>query len=622
MRLRSIATLLLIGFLVHGCAGNSEAPSRTYHSELEYFKSVTQAGPVGDPQIITLLLVQYLNANRIKEGIAFFQSLLDGPASDRPDEERALYLAALGALRASYADQVFLLKRVDWVNQSMDLLEQARQRSNNQSFLVRWIIGVTYAQLPERFEKASAAHEDLRWCVDNIDRAPHRGWLREAYYHLAVIAQRDRDEEIARSYLRRAGFKGFDKPIILTTPYAVGAQEGLSFYPKRLREVVPGKVFDLSGFEMTEYYFIVSRDGTELISIDAGTRPDSAQAAYEFLRSQRPNLPPLTTVLVTHAHWDHVGGHHYFRQLQPQVKFYARDNYARQLAIDQRSDSRTAAFFGSRFDMGLIADFKPDFTIAERKAVTIGGSRFELIPVPGGETVDGMFIHLPEHAVLFAGDFIMPYIGAPFVEEGDVPGLLQAIDLAVSLNPRHLLHGHETLTRLWHSAALLAHLKVQLDWLYREILTEIAHGADRASIHHRNLIPPTLREHTDTQLVYLVMRENLINRVYDQNVGYWQPDLQGMDHLSQTEFGSLLTEYLDLSETQLAGAIEKMVSGGDHELALRTATWALARYPSSDALRGLQRNAGLKLKEKYQEFSPFKFTIYSDLIRHETPQIP
>jgi hypothetical protein len=38
-------------------------------------------------------------------------------------------------------------------------------------------------------------------------------------------------------------------------------------------------------------------------------------------------------------------------------------------------------------------------------------------------------------------------------------------------------------------------------------------------------------------------------------VGYWQPDLQGMDHPSRTEFGSLLTEYLDLSETRLAAAI-------------------------------------------------------------------
>ena len=32
---------------------------------------------------------------------------------------------------------------------------------------------------------------------------------------------------------------------------------------------------------------------------------------------------------------------------------------------------------------------------------------------------------------MFVGDFIMPYLGAPFVEEGDFQGLLDAIDILV-----------------------------------------------------------------------------------------------------------------------------------------------------------------------------------------------
>ena len=38
----------------------------------------------------------------------------------------------------------------------------------------------------------------------------------------------------------------------------------------------------------------------------------------------------------------------------------------------------------------------------------IGGSRFELIPVTGGETEDARIIHVPEHDVMFVGDIIMP----------------------------------------------------------------------------------------------------------------------------------------------------------------------------------------------------------------------
>ncbi|MGZ5055853.1 MAG: hypothetical protein ACXWAT_13065, partial [Methylobacter sp.] len=120
---------------------------------------------------------------------------------------------------------------------------------------------------------------------------------------------------------------------------------------------------------------------------------------------------------------------------------------------------------------------------------------------------------------------------------------------------------------------------------------------------------------------FLVMRENVINRLYDQNVGYWQPDQQGMDTLSQKEFGLLLTRYLDLSEQDMADAIEKMLESGDHELAARTSTWALTQYPSDKRLQALKETAFLKLKEEYQEFNPFKFIIYSESIHNQTPQL-
>jgi hypothetical protein len=136
------------------------------------------------------------------------------------------------------------------------------------------------------------------------------------------------------------------------------------------------------------------------------------------------------------------------------------------------------------------------------------------------------------------------------------------------------------------------------------------------------LISPPLLQNPDALVQpYLVIRENFINRLYDQKVGYWQPDLQGMDHLSQKELGSVLTYYLELSEEQLAKAIEKMVNNGDHELAARMVTGALKQYPDSKELARLKAKTFLRLKEKYQEFNPFKFIIYSELIRNETPQL-
>src|SRR5258708_2752659 len=197
--------------------------------------------------------------------------------------------------------------------------------------------------------------------------------------------------------------------------------------------------------------------------MDAGTRRDSAGEAYEARRGGAPGLPPLTSIFVTHAHWDHVGGHTYFRSLNPNLRFYARSNYHEELARELAAPGiLTKHFFGERFKLDDVRSFKPDVTVDHPTELKIGGTRVGLIPVRGGETPDAMFIELPDQGVMFLGDFIMPYLGAPFVEEGDLQGLLDAIDVIVEKHPRYLLHGHEPLTRTFTSAEVLAQLKTDL----------------------------------------------------------------------------------------------------------------------------------------------------------------
>jgi hypothetical protein len=74
----TITLILLIAasLLGSGCATTSTAPYQTYHPELEYLKSLHQAGPVADPQLVAFLMQQFMNANQLQSGIAFFESLL------------------------------------------------------------------------------------------------------------------------------------------------------------------------------------------------------------------------------------------------------------------------------------------------------------------------------------------------------------------------------------------------------------------------------------------------------------------------------------------------------------------------------------------------------------------
>jgi len=299
------------------------------------------------------------------------------------------------------------------------------------------------------------------------------------------------------------------------------------------------------------------------------------------------------------------------------------ENYREELSTVLNAPGRFGEiFFGSRFNLEDVRSFKPDTTIAGHTEIKIGGTRIEFIPVQGGETHDALFIYLPDHSVMFVGDFIMPYLGAPFVEEGSLDGLLDAIDIVAQKNPRYLLHGHEPLTRLFASPVMLADLKSQLAWLRDQVLAAIRQGEERASIQQANLIPPgLLTGDPDVHMPYIVMRENVINRIYDQNVGYWQPDLQGIDYLSRANRGSILIDYLGLSERQLVKAIERMIGDGSYELAATTLEWTKGRFTGSKSLDDLRRLTYLKLMEKYQEFNPFKFIIYSGQIGAQVQQM-
>lgn len=251
---------IVLGSLAVGKEGTPPAPPM-HLPELEYLKAVNRAGPPKDPQVLFLLMAQYANANRHGEGAEFFSALLKEHEARLSERQKSLYLAAAGLLRAGHANHVPLYKRISWVRDTIAVLEDAKRKSGGDVFVVRWISGVVLAQLPGIFGQGKTALADLEWCVENADKAPHAGWLREVHYQLAALHDRNGNQAKAREHLQASGYPDFNKAITVTTPFAEDISSGHTFSPRRVHEIVPGKVYALSGFEFTEYYFVVSDDG-------------------------------------------------------------------------------------------------------------------------------------------------------------------------------------------------------------------------------------------------------------------------------------------------------------------------------------------------------------------------
>jgi hypothetical protein len=111
------------------------------------------------------------------------------------------------------------------------------------------------------------------------------------------------------------------------------------------------------------------------------------------------------------------------------------------------------------------------------------------------------------------------------------------------------------------------------------------------------------------------------NPTSHQNVGYWQPDLQGLEHLARTDHLELLVDYLGLSERQLVKAVDRLVADGKYELAASLLESTVNRFDSSASVTNAKRLVYLKLMEKHQNTDLFKFIIYSGKVNEQTPQM-
>src|SRR5262245_25965313 len=150
----------------------------------------------------------------------------------------------------------------------------------------------------------------------------------------------------------------------------------------------------------------------------------------------------------------------------------------------------------------------------------------------------------------------------------------------------------------------------------------IRRGDERGAIHQANLIPPgLLKDQPDVYQPYLIMREHVIDRLYHQNIGYWQPDSQGLEHLTRADQAQLLVDYLGVSESQLVKTVERLTADGKYELAASLLESSGEGFARSAPVTNVKRLVYLKLMEKHQNTDPFKFIIYSAKVGEQTPQM-
>lgn len=600
---------------------------RSFHSEIAFYESVLSYGPINDPRPVLLLANAYIVTNQQDIGIEFFEEIIERFRDDMSSETEAVYISAYALLRATYAEKIGLLSRIGWVKDTFEILERANEITQGEHPLVHWSAGIIYTQVPGFFGKRKEARRHLEWLVAHPELEPTPGFFREAYRHLAILSRKAGDREEANTYMALSGYSDSAPETLFMGWFATSNEAGLRFTPKPvLEEIIPGRVFALRGFGFSELHFIVSKDGNEMISIDAGTQPYSLKAGLEYLREQKPGLPPLKTVFLTHAHWDHIGGHTFLRGLDRDITFYGRENFH---GTVERADRKHVfkQFRGEDFQSNWITGYVPDIPISAEQTVIIDGSTFELVPATGGETEDALLIFAPELGLAFAGDTMMPFYGEPWVEEGFVHEALQTMDAILARHPERILHGHYGLTEIYGHPTQVASFRRAYGWLIDETEKFLVNGYSIEEIRRFNLIPPGLQNEPEGFFGYVAARDHIIARLGDHMTGIWREnqagdDPLGLSTLTLTEYGRMFDLYLRLSEREIEGGIRRMIEGGDNELALKMASAALRRHPDNDDILALRNEAGDRLRSATQYFDPFRFVTYTEITGQEHSPLP
>jgi alkyl sulfatase BDS1-like metallo-beta-lactamase superfamily hydrolase len=123
---------------------------------------------------------------------------------------------------------------------------------------------------------------------------------------------------------------------------------------------------------------------------------------------------PITHVIATHAHADHYGATSAFAEDGTEIIVHAEfpHNQTYLKALAPTLVPRNRIFFPDDIPPlpnALIAamypTIEPTRLVYDEYAFEQGGVRFEVLAMPGAEGSDGLCVWLPDHKILFTGDF-------------------------------------------------------------------------------------------------------------------------------------------------------------------------------------------------------------------------
>ena len=186
--------------------------------------------------------------------------------------------------------------------------------------------------------------------------------------------------------------------------------------------------------------FVVTRAG--VVVVDALGSPALAERLMAEIRKVTDQ--PVTHVIVTHYHADHVYGLQALKAAGARIVAHSAAKQYLDSEIAQRrlQDSRQTLAPWIDETTRLVA---ADQWIDGPTALTVGGVRFDIQPVGPAHTPEDLVVYLPQDKALLAGD-LMFRRRIPFVGQADSGHWIEALDALLRFDPSVVVPGHGPLS--------------------------------------------------------------------------------------------------------------------------------------------------------------------------------
>jgi len=398
-----------------------------------------------------------------------------------------------------------------------------------------------------------------------------------------------------------------------------------------LYEVVPGKVYQVRGYDLANISFIKSDTGW--IVIDPLTAKETAKAALEFINEQVGERP-VVAVIYSHSHADHFGGVRGvvdeadvksgkvpiiapvgFMEHAVAENVYAGNAMNRRMFfqygvllprspfghVDQSIGKNTAAG-----NLGLIEPTR--YITKDFETLTIDGVRMEFQNTPGTEAPAEMNTWFPDLKAFWAAENITGTVHNIYTLRGAL--VRDALEWSKQINVALYRYGQDAEVMFaahswprWGNERIQEVMRTQRD-VYAHLNNEVLHQANQGvtinEIHNVYALPESLKQSWAAHS-YHGSEEHNSRAVLNRYLGYWDANPATLMPLSPRDSAPLYVEMMGGAKKILRKA-RKLYDAGEYLLAMELLNKLVYAEPDNTAAKDLLADVFEQIG--YQKESP------------------